>query len=70
MPVVMFGPDSSETCGGSTGPVLGQVVDVPVVVQRQVRGQSVQYAVLVPQLRSPRSLTSLSWRSCRFPWSF
>ena len=20
-----FGPDSSETCGGSTGPVLGQV---------------------------------------------
>ena len=30
--------------------VLGQVVDVPVVVQRQVRGQVVQKAVLVPQL--------------------
>ena len=30
--------------------VLGQVVDVPVVVQRQVRGQTVQIAVLVPQL--------------------
>ena len=30
--------------------VLGQVVDVPVVVQRQVRGLSVQTAVLVPQL--------------------
>ena len=36
-----FGPHSSETCGGSTGPVLGQVVDVPVVVQRQVRGSMV-----------------------------
>ena len=30
--------------------VLGQVVDVLVVVQRQVRGLSVQTAVLVPQL--------------------
>ena len=30
--------------------VLGQVVDVPVVVQRQVRGQTVQMAVPVPQL--------------------
>ena len=29
--------------------VLGQVVDVPFVVQRQVRGLSVQNAVLVPQ---------------------
>ena len=28
--------------------VLGQVVDVPVVVQRQARGLSVQIAVLVP----------------------
>ena len=44
------------------------VFDVPVVVQRQVRGQTVQIAVLVPLLRL-RSLASLSWRSCRFPWS-
>ena len=43
------------------------VFDVPVVVQRQVHGQTVQFAVLVPLLRL-RSLTSLSWRSCRFPW--
>ena len=92
--------------------VLGQVMDVPVVVQRQVRGLTVQNAVLVPQLpfvagrRHPScgaeadshgfpfsedqrdsavavcflvvdapvvlslwSLTSLSWPSCRFPWS-
>ena len=30
--------------------VLGQVVDVPVVVQRQVCGLTVQNAMLVPQL--------------------
>ena len=41
------------------------VFDVPVVVQRQVHGQTVQIAVLVPLLRS-RSLASLSWRKCRF----
>ena len=40
---VQFGPDSSETCGGSTGPVLGQVV---------VRGQTVQKAVLCRSCRS------------------
>ena len=48
--------------GDFTGTVLGSVDDVRVVVLRQVQGQTVQKAVLVPQLRS-RSLTSLSWRS-------
>ena len=42
-----FGPDSTDTCGGSTGPVLGQVVvDVFVVVQRQVSTLTVE----TPQL--------------------
>ena len=44
------------------------VFDVPVVMQRQVRGQTVQVAVLVPLLRL-KSLALLSWRSCRFSWS-
>ena len=48
--------------------VHGQVVDVPVVVQRQVRGQTVQIAVLVPQFRYRWSSTSRSWCTCRFPW--
>ena len=35
-----FGPDSANTCGGSTDAALGQVVvDMPVVVQRQGRVQ-------------------------------
>ena len=34
--------------GDSTGTVLGSVDDVPVVVQRQVQGQTVQKAVQVP----------------------
>ena len=42
-----LGPDSTENCGSSTGPVLGQVVvDVPVVVQRQVSTLTVE----MPQL--------------------
>ena len=45
----LVGPDSSETCGGPTGPVLGQVVDVSVVVQRQVLGSMVRKTVVVPQ---------------------
>ena len=44
------------------------VFDVPVVVQRQVHGQTVQVAVLVPLLRL-KSLALLSGRSCRFSWS-
>ena len=50
----------------STGAVLGSVDDVPVVVQRQVQGQTVQKAVLVPQLRS-RSFPVVAQR--QVPWS-
>ena len=42
----------------SSGAALGLVLDMPVVVQRQVRSP-----------RLSRSSTSLSWRRGSFPWS-
>ena len=53
------------TCPFLVQTVLGQVVDVPVVVQRQVRGLSVQTAVLVPQLPF---IAGRRHPGRRFPW--
>ena len=52
--------------GDSTGTVLGSVDDVPVVVQRQVQGQTVQKACWC---RSCVRGRFPSWCRGRFPWS-
>ena len=51
MPVVMLDSLVQTVQRPVTGPVLGQVVDVSVVVQRQVRGSMVRKTVVVPQLQ-------------------